>query len=432
MKKNFAIISDLEIHECIVESNPFTNGNEAVIIHNSYKTGVSKSYSYYSLTKTLAENDSNTSIKTMTKYFWQNWIINRRVDQLFARNECPKELRNKPLVEQFSDFLLNARTSISRVSPKTQWQKNQIKKLFYILKTIRDSIEKFRSGALSLYNKEVLLTIRNGLKQMKSNKTMSLGLILEIIKDLVINRDPKLNETKIIVSKRIQKIFHRLSNDGINETIERIPELAENKEYIEDLNNIFKWIRENGLFTFDLPNNLDEIIIESINSPKSNVSELIQNCVKLSEKILKNSQMNERQKESTDLLMGLLKSSLDLGVWNSWLELYEKWKKIIENDLHLILIDGKYENIDNQSEDLQLFCKQEALNQLLLWKSVPDWLNLNYERENNPMTNTIGFEFRSKLNLIERSDFDIITGYKLWSIVFLCECSSMQLCSNNL
>ncbi len=431
-KKNFAIISDSKIHECIVESNPFTNGNEAFIIHNNYKTGVSKSYSYYSLTKTLSENDFNNSVELLAKYFWQNWIINRRVDQLFARNECPKELRNKPLVEQFSDFVLNARMSVSRVSPKTQWQKNQIKKLFYILKTIRDSIKQFRSEGLSHYNKEILLTLRNSLKQIKSNKTMNFGLILEIIKDLVINRDPKLNETKIIVSKKIQQFFHSLSNDGINETIETIPELAENKEYIEELNNIFEWIRENSLFTFDLPNNLDEIINESINSPKNNVSELIQNCVKLSEKILKNSQMNERQKESTDLLMGLLKSSLDLGVWNSWLELYDKWKQFIENNLHLILINGKYENIDNQCEDLKLFCKQEALNQLLLWKSVPDWLNLNYERETNPMTNTIGIEFRSKLNLIERSDFDLITGYKLWSIVMTCECSSMQFCSNNL
>jgi hypothetical protein len=153
---------------------------------------------------------------------------------------------------------------------------------------------------------------------------------------------------------------------------------------------------------------------------------------KIKRKNSENSQMNERQKEYTDLLMVLLKSTLDLGVWNSWLELYEKWKQFIENNLHFILINGKYENIDNQSEDLQLFCKQEALNQLFLLKSVPDWLNLNYERETNPMTNTIGIEFRSKLNLIERSDFDLITEYKFWSIVMICECSSMQFYSNNL
>jgi len=139
----------------------------------------------------------------MTKYFWQNWIINRRVDQLLAKNECPKELRNKPLVEQFSDFVLNARMSISKVSPNTQWQKNQIKKLFYILKIIQDSIKQFKSGALSHYNQEISLTLRNSLKQIKSNKTMNFRLILEIIKDLVINVDPKLNETKIIVSKKI-------------------------------------------------------------------------------------------------------------------------------------------------------------------------------------------------------------------------------------
>jgi hypothetical protein len=174
-----------------------------VKLGKNLKTRVSKSYFYYSLTKTLAENDFDNSVELMTKYFWQNWIINRRVDQLLAKNECPKELRNKPLVEQFSDFVLNARMSISKASPNTQWQKNQIKKLFYILKIIQDSIKQFKSGTLSHYNKEILLTLRNSLKQIKSNKTMNFRLILEIIKDLVINGDPKLNETKIIVSKKI-------------------------------------------------------------------------------------------------------------------------------------------------------------------------------------------------------------------------------------
>jgi len=430
--KNFPIILDLKEHDCIVESDPFSNGNKAVIIHNNYKSGVTKSYSYNNFTKTLAEKEVNNSMQMITKFFWQNWIINRRVDQLLSGSECPKFLLPKSIVEQFTDFLLNARMSISRVSAQNNWQKIQTKKLFYLLKTTRNSIKQFRSGSLSFYWNEVLISLRNSLRHVDGDSKLNVQFVFDIIRDIVSNENPKFNETQIFVTNRIQKFISRLSNDGINATIDTIPELKNNMNYVEELYLVFKWIRENSLLTFDLPEEIKVMIIESINNPHVNVSVSLQKILKLNQSYSKNDQINETRKESIDLLINLLKSSLDLGVWNSWLELIDKWNQIIKSNSYLILINGEQDRNGDHSNDQQLFCKQEALKQLLLWEAIPDWLNIDYEIENNPSVNTIDIEFRSRLNLIERSDFDPITGDKFWSIICMCECSSTRFCSNNL
>lgn len=433
-----SLITDCKEHDCIVESDPFSYGNQALIIHNNHKTQISKSYSYDSFTKFLTENQSNNSMKIIIKYFWQNWIINRRVDQLLNRNECTKQLLLNPLTDQFSDFLFNARLSVSRVSAKNQWQKIQIKKLYYFLKITRDSIKQFKSGSLSLYSNDIIISLKNSLKQMSNDSTMNIKLIFDMIKDIINIENLKLNETKSFVSKRIQQFIRRLVISGVNSTLKTIPKLSDNRNYVQELYNVLKWIQENSLFAFDLPNDLKEMLFRLINYPSINISADVSNytdlCKKSLEKNQIKNQMNQTLRDSIDLLISLLKSSLDLNVWNSWLELHDKWKHIIRTHSHLILVNGEHEDHednDSHSNSERLFCKREALKQLLLWNITPDWLKNKFEIENSPSVNSFNIEFRSKFNSIYRSDFDLITGYKFWSIVIMCECYSIQFCNHN-